>query len=158
MPTAEKENRLSTDDCRIAGQETARGDGDSLEAHVHLSIRRIVLRSSALRATSVNGLPARVRLLAELAACLGLLLASGTLAAGPWRAAEPNSYGWQFMTPEERIEHQRRMRSFETYDECKAYQAEHHAHMAERARQAGVELTPKAQSGCDQLRARGRLR
>lgn len=87
-----------------------------------------------------------------------LLLASGTLIAGPWRAAEPNSHGWQFMTPEERVEHQRRMRGFDTYEDCKAYQAEHHARMAERARQAGVVLTPRAQSGCDQLRARGRLR
>lgn len=77
--------------------------------------------------------------------------------AGPWRAGAHNSSGWQFMSPEERIEHQRRMRSFASYDECRAYQAEHHALMAERARQAGVVLEPRDESGCEQLRARGRL-
>ena len=82
----------------------------------------------------------------------------GAFAAGPWRAAEQNSYGWQFMTPDERVEHQRRMRGFDSYEECKSYQVEHHAQMAERARQAGVVLTPKSHSGCDQLRTRGRLK
>ncbi len=87
-----------------------------------------------------------------------LLLQPSIAAAGPWRAVESNSYGWQFMTTEERIEHQRRMRAFQTYEECKAYQAEHHSLMEERARQSGGVLTPKAQSGCDQMRARGRLK
>lgn len=87
-----------------------------------------------------------------------LALFPALCAAAPWRADERNSYGWQFMTPAERVEHQRRLRRFETYEACKAYQAEHHALMAQRARKAGVVLEPKAQSGCDQLRAHGRLR
>jgi hypothetical protein len=61
------------------------------------------------------------------------------------------------MRPDERIEHQRRMRSFETYEECKAYQAEHHAQMAARARQQGVELRPRPESGCEQLQRRGQF-
>ncbi len=84
----------------------------------------------------------------------------GTLdavAAGPWHAAEPNTSGWYYMTPNERVEHQRRMRSFETYEECKAYQAEHHVKMAERTRQKGIELQPRVESGCDQLRRRGKF-
>jgi hypothetical protein len=80
---------------------------------------------------------------------------SAAVAAGPWHAAEQNTSGWYYMTPDERIEHQRRMRSFETYEECKAYQAGHHAQMAERARQQGVELQPRAESSCEQLRRRG---
>lgn len=99
----------------------------------------------------------RLSRLAEFALFVALILQSNIAAAGPWRATESNSYGWQFMTPKERVEHQRRMRSFSSYEECKAYQAEHHASMAERARQSGVALTPKAQAGCDQLRANGRL-
>ena len=87
-----------------------------------------------------------------------LLLMSGPCAAGPWRAVEQNSYGWQFMTPDERIEHQRRLRSMKTYEQCQAYQAEQHAQLAERARQAGTVLAPKAQSGCDRVRARGQLK
>lgn len=87
-----------------------------------------------------------------------LLLAAAPCAAGPWRADAHNSYGWQFMTPDERVEHQRRIRSFTSYAECKAYQAEHHAQLEERARQAGVTLTPKTESVCETLRAEGRLK
>jgi hypothetical protein len=92
--------------------------------------------------------------------CLAALLVvlPAPSGAGPWRAEEKNTYGWQLMTPEERVEHQRRLRSFERYEECKAYQAQVHARMAQRARAAGVELTPKAQSACEQLRGRGRLK
>lgn len=39
-------------------------------------------------------------------------------AGGPWRAGEANTRGWQLMTPEERIEHQSRVRSFTDYDAC----------------------------------------
>lgn len=90
-----------------------------------------------------------------LLACLAA--SSEASLAGPWRASAHNSAGWQFMSPEERVEHQRRMRSFDRYEECKAYQAAHHAQMAERARLAGVALEPREDSGCEQLRARGRL-
>ena len=87
-----------------------------------------------------------------------LLVASVPAVAGPWRATEHNSVGWQFMTPDERVEHQRRLRGFRSYEECRAYQQAHHARMEERARQAGVVLTPKAFSVCDRLQAAGRLR
>ena len=87
-----------------------------------------------------------------------ILLISNTVVAGPWRAAEQNSYGWQLMSPKERIEHQTRMRSFTSYEECSEYQAEHHSQLAERARQAGIILQPKAQSACDQLQRRGQLK
>lgn len=82
---------------------------------------------------------------------------SGEIAAGPWHAADQNTSGWYYMTPDERIEHQRRMRSFATYEECKAYQTEHHALMAARARQQGVELQPRPKSGCEQLQRRGKF-
>ena len=49
------------------------------------------------------------------------------------------------------------MRSFATYPECKAYQTKRHAEMSARARAAGVVLQPAKESGCDKLRARGRL-
>jgi hypothetical protein len=88
---------------------------------------------------------------------LSLLLSTGLWADGPWHAAGQNTAGWQFMTPNERVEHQRRMRSFDRYEDCRAYQAEHHALMAERAQKAGVTLEQKANSGCEQLRSRGKL-
>lgn len=95
---------------------------------------------------------------ALVALLLNFVLVAGAWAAGPWHAAGPNTAGWQFMTPDERIEHQRRMRSFESYEECKSYQAEHHARMAERALRQGVVLERKAESGCEQLRQRGNLK
>ena len=73
--------------------------------------------------------------------------------AGPWRASAGNTSGWSFMTPDERVEHQRRMRGFDTREACAAYQAQHHAYMAERAARAGVVLEQKADSPCDRLRS-----
>jgi len=84
-----------------------------------------------------------------------IVLTHPSWAKGPWHAEKHNTGGWQYMTPDERVEHQRRMRSFSTYEECKAYQAEHHAQMAERALREGVVLEPHADSGCEQLRRRG---
>lgn len=87
----------------------------------------------------------------------GLASVTNAWATGPWHATGQNTAGWKFMNPDERIEHQRRMRSFDTYEECKTYQAEHHARMAERALREGVILERKNQSRCEQLRRRGRL-
>lgn len=87
---------------------------------------------------------------------LWLLLLAAALAEGPWYAARQNTYGWQFTTPDERVEHQRTMRRFTSYDDCKAYQNTRHAAMAARAHRAGTELEPPREAGCDKLRARGR--
>lgn len=87
-----------------------------------------------------------------------LALLAPSAAAGPWRAEEGNVSGWQLMSPAERVEHQRRLRGFTRYEDCRAYQEAHHAAMAARAGAAGVVLTPRAQTACDQLRARGRLK
>ncbi|HEY9217045.1 MAG TPA: hypothetical protein VIO94_03280 [Phenylobacterium sp.] len=45
--------------------------------------------------------------------------------------------GWSMMTPEERQEHMTKMRSFTTAKDCRAYVAQHHALMAERAKRQG---------------------
>ena len=45
--------------------------------------------------------------------------------------------GWALMTPKERDEHREHMRSMKTYEECKAYQAQHHEQMAQRAKERG---------------------
>ena len=76
--------------------------------------------------------------------CIALVLASlgfPVCARGPWHASEANTRGWQFMTPAERIEHQARIRGFSNYDDCRAYQLEHHRLMEERARQKGMVLS-----------------
>jgi len=49
-----------------------------------------------------------------------------------------NTPGWTMMTPQERTEHQTRMRSMTNYDECKTYQAQHHEQMIARAKERGA--------------------
>ncbi|HRD87933.1 MAG TPA: hypothetical protein PK752_06680 [Accumulibacter sp.] len=80
-----------------------------------------------------------------------LALAPAAAGSGPWRASETNTRGWQLMTPEERIEHQARIRGFRTYAECRSYQLEHHRLMAERARQRGLELPGGRRDVCEHL-------
>lgn len=51
--------------------------------------------------------------------------------------------GWALMTQKERAEHREHMRSMKTYEECKAYQEEHHAQMAARAKERGGQALPQ---------------
>jgi len=103
-----------------------------------------------------------MKLKSVLAAALtGVILSTSglALARGPWAASQANTWGWQLMTPAERTEHQTKMRSFKTYDECKAYQEEHHKQMEERAKEKGVTLPPMgSRYGCDNMKARGFLK
>jgi len=86
------------------------------------------------------------------ALALGLLLIGNASARGPWRASEANTRGWQLMSPEERVEHQSRIRSFTTLDECRSYQLSHHQLMEERARQRGMALPGGGQDICEHLK------
>ncbi len=45
--------------------------------------------------------------------------------------------GWTLMSQQERNEHRDRMRSMKSYEECHAYQAQHHEQMAARAKERG---------------------
>ncbi len=92
------------------------------------------------------------------AALTGVILTTSglALARGPWGANQGNTMGWQVMTPAERTEHQDKMRSFKTYDECKAYQQEHHTQMEARAKEKGVTLPAMGSGyGCDNMKKRG---
>lgn len=97
-------------------------------------------------------------------AMAGMLMAASVtgavLAQGPWAATPGNTWGYQLMTPQERTEHQARMRSFKTYEECKAYQDEHHQQMEARAKEKGTTLPARRSGGfgCDNMRARGYLK
>jgi hypothetical protein len=93
---------------------------------------------------------------------LACLLAGVPLAAswagGPWRAGVGNTPGWQLMSPDERVEYQRRMRGFDDAAACEAHQAQHRQRMAERARRRGAGLPQDGADGCEQLRRQGRLK
>ncbi|MBP9712381.1 MAG: hypothetical protein KBD60_01660 [Sterolibacterium sp.] len=82
---------------------------------------------------------------------LWMVLSAPLQAYGPWRADAQNTRGWQFMSPEERIEHQARMRGFRDADACRAYQLEQHRRMTERAQVQGVTLRPAPRDACAHL-------
>jgi len=101
-----------------------------------------------------------------LIALLGAALAAPVLAqpgpgmggmggGGGMRFNQNNTPGWSLMTPEERTEHQTKMRAVKTYDECKALQTEQHAAMEIRAKEQGVTLPVPRQNGCDRMKAKG---
>jgi hypothetical protein len=87
-----------------------------------------------------------------------LLLAPGAQAQpGPgagWRASQGNTPGFTLMTQQERSEHQNRMRSMKTYDECTAYVGDHRAQMVARAQEKGITLQPPG-SPCEMMKSRG---
>jgi len=65
------------------------------------------------------------------------------------RLQDQDMYGWQLMTPQEREEHRKKMRSLKTYEERETYRLEHHMEMQERAREQGIILPgmPQPQGG-----------
>ena len=96
----------------------------------------------------------------RLAACaavminvVGLVAGGTSVSAAPWRASETNTRGWMLMSPQERIEHQTRVRSFADYAACEAYRAEHHALMVQRAKERGLDLPGGGRDFCDHLKA-----
>ena len=93
---------------------------------------------------------------------LASLLGTCAFAAGPgdgsgWRASKSNTMGYALMTPAERTEHQTKMRSFKTYDECVAYTTEHHKAMEAKAKEKNTALPAmqKGKFGCDSMKANG---
>lgn len=94
-----------------------------------------------------------VKLACLLASALSLAFIDSALARGPWRASDGNTTGWYLMSPEERIEHQARIRGFRTYDDCHAYQVEHHQIMAARAAEKRLQLPEKGRDICEHLRS-----
>lgn len=76
-----------------------------------------------------------------LASTLFALLPGSVLAA-------PDTYGWELMSEQERVQHRERMQNCEAAGDCEQYRMEHHQRMQERAKQRGVTLP-------DQPRPRG---
>lgn len=81
--------------------------------------------------------------------CFAWLFVGISLAADPPRVQQhERAFGWNLMTPEERTEHQSKMRSFETKEEREQYRIDHHKKMKERMKERGITLP-------DQPRNRG---
>lgn len=93
-----------------------------------------------------------VKLACLVVSALSLAFVDSALARGPWRANDGNTTGWHLMSPEERIEHQARIRGFRRYDDCHGYQVEHHQLMAARAGEKGLQLPAKGRDICEHLR------
>ena len=107
-------------------------------------------RSTLLAATLLASLIA-VPALAQQSQGMG----RGMMGGGGWRCGSDNVAGWKMMTPEERTEHRNKMRGMKSYDECVAYQGEHHKLMEQRAKEKGVTLPAPRARACDQMKARG---
>jgi len=75
----------------------------------------------------------------------------GGRGAGRW--GSDYTPGWSLMNQQERNEHRDRMRSMKTYEECKAYQDQHHEQMAARAKERGVKvLAQPRHDACSSLK------
>lgn len=85
-------------------------------------------------------------------ALLALLCVDTALARGPWRADEGNTTGWDLMSPEERVEHQARIRGFKSYEPCQAYQQEHHRLMVAKATERGLNPPGHRRDFCEHLK------
>lgn len=59
-----------------------------------------------------------------------------------------NTPGWALMTQQERTEHQAKMRSMKTRDECNAYMVEHKVQIATRAAERNVQLRTPRRDPC----------
>ncbi len=74
---------------------------------------------------------------------------------GRFAIDKDNTVGWSLMTQEEHVAHREKMWSFKNYDECKAYQLEHHQLMETRAKAQGKKIVPPRMNACDRMKARG---
>ena len=83
---------------------------------------------------------------------MGRMAGSGPGAG--WRANSANTPGFALMTEQERVEHQNRLRSMKTYQECTAYVSEHRAQMVTRAQEKGTTLRAY-RNPCDMMKSRG---
>lgn len=77
---------------------------------------------------------------------------------GRYAIGQDNTVGWALMTQEEHQAHRQKMWSFKNYDECKAYQLEHHQAMEARAKEQGKTIAPPRMNACDRMKARGMLK
>ncbi len=84
----------------------------------------------------------------------------GGMGQGPraMRFDQDNTRGWTLMTPGEQAAHREKMLSLKTYEECKAFQAEHRVAMEARARDQGKTLPVPRQNSCDRMKARGLIK
>lgn len=90
---------------------------------------------------------------------VALLATALAAAAGPrYRFNQDNVPGWTLMSPAERTAHREKMLSIKTFDDCKAYSAEHQQLIDGRAKEKGVTLRGPRYNACDRMKARGMIR
>lgn len=77
---------------------------------------------------------------------------------GRFALNQGNTPGWSLMSAEERTAHRDKMWSFKTFEECKAYQADHHKAMEAKAKEQGKTLPAPRANACDRMKAAGMLK
>ena len=74
-----------------------------------------------------------------------------------WRINRRNTPAYGMMSSQERAEHQTRMRSMHSYDDCVAYMGQFREQMAARAKERRMPYAPR-NNACDVMRAQGRVK
>jgi len=93
-----------------------------------------------------------------LTLAISLTVSSAFAAPYRWQGNQKNTAGWQLMTPEERTEHQTKLRSFTDYNTCREYVDVHHKKMEERAKEKGLDAPVMRRSPCDTMKTKGVLK
>jgi hypothetical protein len=68
---------------------------------------------------------------------MSVAMAQPGVGRGAARWSSVYTPGWARMTQQERNEHRDRMQSMKTYEDCRAYQDQHHEKMVARAKERG---------------------
>jgi len=66
-----------------------------------------------------------------------------------------NVFGWELMSEEERTAHGEKMLGIATYEECNAYQEQHHQQMEVRAKEKEVALSEPNNNACNRMKTKG---
>lgn len=74
---------------------------------------------------------------------------------GKIRFGRNNAFGWELMSEEERTAHSEKMLGITTYDECNAYQEQHHKQMEVRAKEKGRTLSEPNNNACNRMKMKG---
>jgi hypothetical protein len=101
---------------------------------------------------------AAVALTSTLALAQGPGMGPGAGKGPGFRFGPENTPGWSLMTSQERTDHRAKMMNTKSYDECKAYQDEHHKQMEARAKERGKPVPPMPRgSMCERMKHAGRF-
>lgn len=117
------------------------------------TVARCLLLEEGAGGAPKKGLTMNYRSLAGVVLASALALPamaqpSGAGCCKGMRSGPDNTPGWSMMSPQERKDHHAKIEGLKSGEECKAYMTEHHAQMAQRAKERGVKMGEPRHSMC----------